>query len=121
MRRSLTLLLISATTAASQQPVPAEAGARVSVTGIVFDSVANRPLVRATIQFTGASGTVAGRSTSAVTDTAGRFVVRELQRGQYVAGFFHDALDTLGLTPLHRRSFAPVRERSEQIPAPWHE
>ena len=97
MRRSLTLLLISATTAASQQPVPAEAGARVSVTGTVFDSVANRPLVGATIQFTGATGTVAGRSTSAVTDTAGRFVVRELQRGQYVAGFFHDALDTLGL------------------------
>lgn len=25
------------------------------------------------------------------------------------------ALDTLGLTPLHRRSFAPVRERTEQL------
>jgi ribonuclease HII len=25
------------------------------------------------------------------------------------------ALDTLGLTPLHRRSFAPVRERAEQM------
>ena len=80
--------------AAAQQPV---AGGRVSVTGTVFDSVANRPLVGATVQLTGAAGAVVGRAATTTTDTAGRFVVRDLPAGRYVAGFLHDALDTLGL------------------------
>ena len=51
----------------------------------------------ATVQVTGATGAVVGRSSSAITDTAGRFTVHDLPPGRYVAGFFHDALDTLGL------------------------
>ena len=70
---------------------------RPSVTGIVFDSVAGRPLVGATVQVTGAAGAVVGRTASAVTDTAGRYAVANLAPGRYLAGFFHDALDTLGL------------------------
>ena len=67
------------------------------MTGIVFDSVAGRPLVGATVQVTGAAGAVVGRTASAVTDTAGRYAVANLAPGRYLAGFFHDALDTLGL------------------------
>ena len=71
--------------------------ARASLTGIVFDSVAGRPLVGATVQITGAAGAVMGRRASAVTDTTGRYAVTDLAPGRYVGGFFHDALDTLGL------------------------
>lgn len=79
--------------------IPAALGAqgRPLLSGIVFDSVAKRPLVGATVQITGAMGAVVGRTASAVTDTAGRYVVNNLAPGRYIAGFFHDALDTLGL------------------------
>jgi carboxypeptidase family protein len=70
---------------------------RPSVSGVVYDSIAGRPLVGATVQVTGAAGAVVGRTASAVTDTAGRYSIRELAPGRYVGGFFHDALDTLGL------------------------
>jgi hypothetical protein len=70
---------------------------RPSLMGVVFDSVAGRPLVGAMVQITGAAGAVVGRTASAITDAAGRYVVSDLPAGRYVAGFFHDALDTLGL------------------------
>jgi hypothetical protein len=97
MRLSTAFLVLFATTAVAQQPTAGAGQGRVSVTGVVFDSVAGRPLVGATVQITGAAGAIVGRSASATTDTAGRFVVRDLAAGRYVAGFFHDALDTLGL------------------------
>ncbi len=88
------VLLLVATSVAAQQTAPP---AQPSVKGVVFDSVAGRPLVGAMVQVTGASGAVTGRTASAVTDTAGRYAVSGLPAGRYVAGFFHDALDTLGL------------------------
>ena len=38
-----------------------------------------------------------GNSASATTDSAGRYTFRNIRPGRYAAGFFHDALDTLGL------------------------
>lgn len=70
---------------------------RPALSGVVYDSVGRRPLVGAMVQVTGAAGTVIGRTASAVTDTTGRYAVAVLAPGRYVAGFFHDALDTLGL------------------------
>jgi hypothetical protein len=97
MRLSLTLVLLASSLAEGQQPgVPGQEG-RAALSGVVFDSVAGRPLVGATVQITGVTGSVVGRRASAITDTTGRFSVRELVPGRYVAGFFHDALDTLGL------------------------
>ena len=90
----VSLLLTLALPAAAQQPATQ---GRPSLSGVVFDSVAGRPLAAATVQITGASGAVTGRRASAITDTAGRYVVNDLPAGRYVAGFFHDALDTLGL------------------------
>jgi hypothetical protein len=75
----------------------ASAQGRASLSGVVFDSVAGRPVVGATVQVTGAAGAIVGRSASAITDTAGRYAVSNLSPGRYIAGFFHDALDTLGL------------------------
>lgn len=97
MLRSLPLLLIASSVAGAQQPGAGAQGGRGALTGIVFDSVAGRPLASATVQVTGVRGDVVGRRASAITDTAGRFSVRDLAPGRYVAGFFHDALDTLGL------------------------
>src|SRR5688572_33242007 len=54
------------------------------------------------VQITGATGAVVGHTASAVTDTAGRYAVSNLPAGRYVAGFFHDALDTLGLVGVPR-------------------
>lgn len=70
---------------------------RPALSGVVYDSVGRRPLAGAMVQVTGAAGTVIGRTASAVTDTTGRYAVAVLAPGRYVAGFFHDALDTLGL------------------------
>ncbi len=96
MHRSLGLLLVLSSVAGAQQPGAPAAG-RAGLSGVVFDSMAGRPLVGATVQITGAAGAVVGRMASAVTDTAGRYTVSDLAPGRYVAGFFHDALDTLGL------------------------
>ena len=91
--RTLLILAVSTPLAVSA----AEAQGRSGLTGIVFDSIGGRPLVGATVQVTGAAGAVVGRTTSAVTDTTGRYSIGELPPGRYVGGFFHDALDTLGL------------------------
>ena len=97
MRPFLTLVLFASSVASAQQPGAGSPGARGTLSGMVFDSVAGRPLAGATVQVTGVRGDVVGRRASAITDTAGRFGVRDLAPGRYVAGFFHDALDTLGL------------------------
>ena len=97
MLRSLNLLLTVSTIAGAQQPGAGGPGGQGALSGTVFDSVAGHALVGATVQVTGASGNVMGRRASAITDSTGRFSVRNLLPGRYVAGFFHDALDTLGL------------------------
>lgn len=97
--RCLAFLLVASTAAAAQQGA---GQGRPSLSGVVYDSVAGRPLVGATVQVTGATGEVIGRRASAVTDTAGRYLVSDLLPGRYVAGFFHDALDTLGLVGVPR-------------------
>src|SRR5688572_22912981 len=89
---TLGLLLVSSF-AGAQDP-----GAwRGALSGVVYDSVAGRPLTGATVQITGATGPAAGTSVSATTDSAGRYSFRNIRPGRYAAGFFHDALDTLGL------------------------
>ena len=68
------------------------------VYGVVFDSVAGRPLPRAMVQLVSAdTGAEEGRTV--VADTAGRFAFEELPAGRYTIGFFHPLLDSLGLEP----------------------
>jgi hypothetical protein len=74
--------------------------------GVVFDSLTMRPLAAATVQFRrqGAATDATGRTLySARSDDRGRYRLDSLPAGRYIAGFFHEMLDSLGLD-------APLRE-----------
>jgi hypothetical protein len=98
--------------AASEGP-PGRPVAAASVSGLVYDSVAGRPLVRAVVQLLaepagegalgGGGDGAARRVYTATTDTKGYYELREVPAGRYLATFFHPALDALGLVAvLHR-------------------
>ena len=92
---------IAATVVAGARPGTGGDGARVS--GVVYDSLAARPLAGAHVQVvpTGQGLSEAGRRTT-LSDSAGRFEVGDLAPGRYLVGFVHPKLDSLGLD-------APVR------------
>jgi hypothetical protein len=79
----------------AQQPAaPARPGA---VRGMVYDSLAGVPLRGATVQLARADDR--SRSAwSAVTDSLGNYAIDSVPAGQYIAGFFHPAADSLGFT-----------------------
>jgi hypothetical protein len=95
MKRCLAAFLLVPAVAVAQQP--GESRARPPVSGFVYDSVAGRPLRGANVQLTGAADSVIGRSLSAVTDDEGRFTLRDVPPGRYLAGFFHPVLDSMGI------------------------
>ena len=101
-RRALSLSVIAIALAA--RPVLAQGGAapRALVTGIVYDSIAKRAIAGATVEFVNANDPAARPSTS-TSDGEGRYTLRDLPRGTYLAGFFHPALDTLGLEAAPKR------------------
>lgn len=74
------------------------------VTGVVYDSMAMRPLSGAVVQLARvpAPGTIATVG-SIVTDSLGRFEYAAIPPGTYLLGFQHVAVDSLGLRgPLQR-------------------
>jgi hypothetical protein len=66
------------------------------------------------VQLTGRSDSVAGRVFSATTDSAGRFAIEAVPLGDYVAGFFHPALDSLGVEL--RSAVLQVRRANHVLP-----
>ena len=93
---------------ASKRPPPAGAtntstplAAYARVHGVVFDSVAGRPLTRALVQLVALGDS--NRIRSARSDDAGAYAIDSVPMGTYVLGFLHDRLDTLQLeSPLRR-------------------
>lgn len=84
------------TPAPKPAPVP-----MARVIGVVFDSVAMRPLRDALVQIVAADDPA--RIRSAKTDERGAYAVDSLKVGVYLLGFFHARLDSLGLeSPLLR-------------------
>lgn len=71
-----------------------------SVRGMVYDSVASRPLAGASVQLAVRDGANAPRI--ALSDSAGRYRFDEVPAGRYVLGFYHDALTALGLDAVTR-------------------
>lgn len=98
------LLALAMTSSLGAQGRTVATAAPARVNGVVFDSMAMRPLSGALVQLAlvqapGAISTVQ----SITTDTLGRFDFPVVQPGTYLLGFQHVAVDSLGLTsPLQR-------------------
>lgn len=86
--------------AQGSQAVPRSRGAEVR--GVVYDSVARRPLGAAVVQLV-AREPGQTFSQSGVADSSGRFVLANVPNGRYTIGFVHPMLDSLGIEP-------PLRE-----------
>ena len=71
--------------------------ARSLVTGQVYDSIARQRIPGVTVQLVNADAPGTGRPALGVTDSTGRYSIADVAPGRYLAGFFHAALDTLGL------------------------
>lgn len=72
-----------------------------TVSGVVFDSLARRPLAGATVQLVGADDQSRFGETVAA-DQQGQFRFSDVPNGRYHLGFFHPILDTLSLEPIVR-------------------
>jgi hypothetical protein len=71
--------------------------AQASVSGIVRDSLAKTPLRGAIVQLVHVDS-LSGRR--AITDSLGRYAIRDVAPGRYHVGFLHPVLDSLGLEPI---------------------
>src|SRR5436305_1062546 len=78
----------------SDRPLVADT---TTVHGTVFDSLAMSPLAGASVQMAPADSSTAPSHYVATSDSAGRFVIPGVPAGRYVIGFYHAALDTLGI------------------------
>jgi len=73
-----------------------------SVSGVVWDSIARRPLLGAMVQIIPAD-TSTGFTRWATADSLGRFTIDSIPKGRFLIGFMHPLMDSLGLQPpLHQ-------------------
>jgi len=91
--------------------------AQVTVTGTVTDSVSHRPLAGAMIQIEAQPSRVVKMATS---DSLGVYRVDSLAPGAYIIGFFHPALDSLGidLSPKRFTITGPTGEQQVNLAIP---
>jgi hypothetical protein len=92
---ALVALLASPGTRAAAQQVAHDSASLVTVSGTVFDSLGARPLAGALVQL--ATSDIRGLVYSDRTDSLGGFRIPEVQAGDYIIGFTHPFLDSLGL------------------------
>ena len=90
----VTVLASSSTAAAAQQPTDSTSSF-VTVSGTVYDSLNARPLSGALVQL--ATTDLHGRVLSTRTDLVGSFSIPDVRPGEYLVGFSHPFLDSLGL------------------------
>ena len=88
------LLMSGGARITAQSTAPADTAAAVS--GTVFDSLSGHPLAGALVQFVGQGAS--GKVLSAQTDRTGAFHLAAVPAGQYLVGFMHPVLDSLGLS-----------------------
>ena len=73
-------------------------GSGATVSGIVRDSLAQKPLAGAVVQLA-AVDSLARFSRTAITDSLGRFTLGDVPDGRHMVGLLHPTLDSLGLEP----------------------
>ncbi|MEX1185647.1 MAG: carboxypeptidase regulatory-like domain-containing protein [Gemmatimonadaceae bacterium] len=100
--RLLLLVVALAAAAGAQTPDPTGRAAGATVSGVVYDSMALRPLAGATVQLVDA-GNMAGGVRTEITDPSGSFAFSGVADGRYLLGFLHPVLDSLGVE-------SPLRE-----------
>ena len=81
---------------------PETTAPRTTVSGVVHDSLARRPLAGSVVQLVAVDAPVPLART-AIADSLGRFALADVPVGRYLLGFLHPMLDSLGVEP-------PVRE-----------
>lgn len=114
----LVLLIAQLSSAPLPTPIPTEPVRRApvaqqrasSVSGVVHDSIARRPLVGATVQLV-ATDTLSHFGQTVISDSLGYYSFRDVPAGKYTLGFFHPMLDSLGIEPM-MRAVAVTGERS---------
>ena len=118
--RPLLFVMLLARLAAAQAPDTTHRPPGVSVSGIVYDSIARRPLGGAIVQLVIADSLTRAIGTT-TSDLLGRFTLADVPAGRYMLGFFHPMLDSLGLEPTVREvrvdGRGPVRANLA-IPSP---
>ena len=96
------------------QERPAQA---VAVNGVVYDSIVRHTIAGATVEFVNADNPAA-RPFTTVSDPSGRYTLNGLPFGSYLAGFFHPALDSLGLDAAPRRVDLSVASQRVDLATP---
>lgn len=99
--RLLVLVVTLAATAGAQTPDTAGRAAGATVSGVVYDSLALRPLAGAAVQLVNA-GDPAAMVRTAIADEFGSFAFSDVPDGGYMLGFLHPLLDSLGVEPAVR-------------------
>src|SRR5947209_19003993 len=69
--------------------------AQAVVTGTITDSVSHHPVVGAMVQLVPEGAT--NRVKSATSDSVGVYRIDSVVPGQYIIGFFHPTLDSIGI------------------------
>src|SRR5688500_17459235 len=93
-------LLVSLLAAAGAPPLHGQSvGGAIS--GVVYDSLARKPLPGALVQVVAVEG-ARHFSNSTITDSLGRYRLSNVPGGRFMLGFLHPLLDSLGIEPLLR-------------------
>ena len=79
----------------AQPAAPQTTGA---ITGVVYDSIARKPLAGALVQVVAVQG-AKHFSNSTTSDSLGRYRLSNVPNGRFMLGFLHPVLDSLGLEP----------------------
>jgi hypothetical protein len=90
------VLLLLARLSAAQTADTTHRAPAAQVSGVVRDSVARRPIAEALVQLVSADDPAKFVRTS-ISDSLGRFAIRDVPVGRYTLGFFHPILDSLGV------------------------
>lgn len=98
----------------AQHPSP---GRTAVISGVVYDSIARHTIAGATVEVVSADDPSA-RPFTTRSDGSGRYTLNGLPFGKYLAGFFHPALDTLGLEAAARRVDVSVAAQRIDLATP---
>ncbi len=95
---ALSALLLSHAAQAQRPVAPRPATGTASVSGVVIDSLALKPLTGARVQLVNADS-ITSAARTVTTDSLGRYLFRNVHVGRYLVGFLHPMLDSLGIEP----------------------